>query len=474
MWFGMNDMGRGLYRLLAWGVILSGTMKDLVCLPRPLSPPLQRITMSGSAALEYGFPSTHTTNAVSVAVWTLYELHANTTMSPMIKVLLQILAYVYVSSIAFGRLYCGMHGFFDTVIGFGIGLFLALVQVLFGDEYDSWLSVGSVWNPVLVAVLMLIIVRIHPEPADDCPCFDDSVAFAGVLIGGEIAVWRYAHSPFSISDPVPATTPYSFSQVGWIKTIIRVLVGVFIIFTWRATLKPLLFRILPPVFRVIERLSLDIPRRFFLKASQYSTIPPLRKDDNVIPSASDIPNLINSVRQRRGRAVSIGPQSAADAYETIAYRREQRRRSLSGSSEMGPISPVKESSMSEFQSAASRGAGSGTRSSHVASRKQTHDGSAVDVSPTDTGIDLQSAGASDQPEPFPGFDADYDEAREEEDERREIFGKLEKVRVKYDVEVVTKLIVYSGIAWLAIEAIPVLFECTGLGRTGFGTGVVNR
>jgi hypothetical protein len=467
MWFGMNDIGRGLYRLLAWGVIFSGIIKDLVCLPRPLSPPLQRITMSGSAALEYGFPSTHTTNAVSVAVWALYRLHTNVTMLPMIKFVLQILAYVYVLSIAFGRLYCGMHGFFDTVIGFGIGLFLALVQVLFGDEYDFWLATGSIWSPLLIAVLMLIIVRTHPEPADDCPCFDDSVAFAGVLIGGEIAVWRYTHSPFSISDPVPGSTPYSLAQVGWIKTIIRVLLGVFFIFTWRATLKPLLFRILPPVFRIIERLSLDIPRRFFLKASQYNTVPPLRRDDNVIPSASDIPNLINSVRQRHGRAVSIGPQSAADAYETIAYRREQRRRSLSGSSEMRPISPVREFSQSEFQSTASHGAGIGTGSLHVAAHKPIQHGSVVR-----TDIDIQGNSVSDQLEPFPGFDAEYDEAKEEENDRREIFGKLEKVRVKYDVEVVTKLIVYSGIAWLAIEVIPVLFECTGLGA-GSRTGVMN-
>src|SRR5262249_11673781 len=158
---------------------------------------------------------------------------------------------------------------------------------------------------------------------------------------------------------------------------------------WRATLKPLLFRILPPVFRVIERLSLDIPRRFFLKASQYNTVPPLRKDDNVIPSASDIPNLINSVRQHHGRAVSIGPQSAADAYETIAYRREQRRRSLSGSSEMGPISPVKESSKLEFQSNASREARTGAGPLHVPTRKPIHHSSAVDASPICTDTDLQ-------------------------------------------------------------------------------------
>jgi hypothetical protein len=44
-----------------------------------------------------------------------------------------------------------------------------------------------------------------------------------------------------------------------------------------------------------------------------------------------------------------------------------------------------------------------------------------------------------------------------------MFSKLQKPRVRYDVEVVTKLIVYSGIAWLAVEGNPILFELIGLG-----------
>jgi len=36
--------------------------------------------------------------------------------------------------------------------------------------------------------------------------------------------------------------------------------------------------------------------------------------------------------------------------------------------------------------------------------------------------------------------------RQDEREEREMFSKLEKPRVRYDVEVVTKLIVYAGMA----------------------------
>lgn len=53
-----------------------------------------------------------------------------------------------------------------------------------------------------------------------------------------------------------------------------------------------------------------------------------------------------------------------------------------------------------------------------------------------------------------------DERRREEEE---IFGKIERVRVRYDVEVVTKLVVYAGIAFLAVQGCPVVFEVVGLG-----------
>src|ERR1700748_408619 len=105
-----------MVHVLASGVFFSGFVKDLLCLPRPLSPPLTRITMSGSAALEYGFPSTHSANAVSVAVYTLFAVHSpDSDLLPTTKLVLEIVSYLYAFSIILGRLYCGMHGFFDVI-----------------------------------------------------------------------------------------------------------------------------------------------------------------------------------------------------------------------------------------------------------------------------------------------------------------------------------------------------------------------
>ena len=476
-WCGYSAFGRATVHLLALGVIFTGVLKDFLCLPRPLSPPLQRITMSGSAALEYGFPSTHSANAVSVAAYALWLLHDANDMDPTIRLVWQVVCYAYACSIMFGRIYCGMHGFFDVVVGTLIGGLLTLAQVVYEPAYDVWITSPTIWNPMVVLFALLFIVRTHPEPADDCPCFDDSVAFAGVLVGTEVSLWHYARTSFSIDHPAVGTTPYSIEEIGMPKTVLRILLGVLLIFVWRATMKPLLLTVLPPIFRTVERVGIDLPRPFFLKASQYTSVPTLRKDDNVIPSASDIPGFISNVRQRRGRAVSIGPQSAADAYETIAYRNEQRRRGSmtdGGRSLSPPLARLVDmEAINDLRRAVIDPAIAAENSSlrpqltPISGRTQSSmalppsDSSAIlsPLTPPETDSNFGSS-ATDQKSEAQEFEQSKKEA---ENERNEIFLRVERPRVRYDVEVITKLIVYCGIGWLAVEACPVLFECIGLG-----------
>lgn len=268
-----TDKNPRLVHILAAGVYLSGFIKDLLCIPRPLSPPLQRITMSTSASLEYGFPSSHSTNAASVAVYALFLLHSpGAGLDPWLNTSLQVLSYVYLLSIVLGRVYCGMHGFLDVTIGTALGALISMVQWRYEETFDNFLLNGSFKAPLIAILVLLALVRIHPEPADDCPCFDDSVAFAGCLMGIEGGFWHYARSGFAWNTSIPATVPYNLEEIGWPKAILRIVVGVIVIFAWREIMKPTLFRVLPPIFRVVEGLGLNLPRRFFKPASY---VPPV-------------------------------------------------------------------------------------------------------------------------------------------------------------------------------------------------------
>lgn len=201
-------------------------------------------------------------------------------------------------------------------------------------------------------------------------------------------------------------------------------------------MKPSLLRLLPPIFRVVEALGLDLPRKFFKQASEYTRVPAQYKDDDhVIPSFSQIPSLI-----RRRRAISIGPQSEADVYETLAYREKRRRASLSASSETfsslskpSPVSP----DAPVVPSADNSTHGIGKPLRQAKSELETY-------------------------ESMMGTGSVNGSQTQQELEEKEMFSRLQKPRVRYDVEVVTKLIVYAGIGWLAVEVNPVLFSLVGL------------
>ncbi|KAI9889616.1 MAG: hypothetical protein M1814_005124 [Vezdaea aestivalis] len=432
--------------------------------------------MSGSAVLEYGFPSTHTTNAVSVAVYAFLVLKSpESTIDTQFKFPLELLCGFYATSIIAGRLYCGMHGFFDVLIGGLLGFVVSWCQWFYGGILDDYLYSGTYSAPLTITLAIIALVRIHPEPADNCPCFDDSVAFAGVLIGIEFGNWHYARSGWAWDTPVPATVPFTLADIGWVTAAVRIGVGVLIVFAWREMMKPSLLNGLPPLFRLIEQMGLDSPRRFFMQASEYKKVPSDAIDvDNVIPPISEIPSILQNIRHPRKRSVSVGPQSAADAYEALAYREKRRKESLSSADFAKTSVPPTEGAR------AKKGASSLLRLQDLSSLSFSTSrpfrpnigpltpplskiGSFEHMSGTDSVLYTPVTPIDDPLDALGRALVQQKESKEDQQHEREIFSLIEKPRVRYDVEVVTKLIVYAGIALLAVEINPVIFELVGLG-----------
>jgi dihydrosphingosine 1-phosphate phosphatase len=145
---------------------------------------------------------------------------------------------------------------------------------------------------------------------------------------------------------------------------------------------------------------------------------------------------------RRSRSVSIGPQSAADAHEALALRREMRlEKQTSGGAATGvdrkgfreqplPEEPKMESKAVSFPTALPTPSSSSNDLLNTAAldAKVTRP-----LTPDDTSDGRPSLSRT----------PSQDRRMNEKDER-ELFSMLEKPRVRYDVEVVTKLIVYGG------------------------------
>ena len=174
-------------------------------------------------------------------------------------------------------------------------------------------------------------------------------------------------------------------------------------------------------------------------SSEYKKVPTQLKDDNVIPSVAEIPSFLTSIRHpRRSRSVSVGPQSEADAYETLAYREKRRRESKSDMTSMKI--DEKTSSPSDYfgittSSASNRYPSTAMLPTPASSNLDLHQSLTEAEAVLYTPLTPGSSRTSRRPSA---------ERRQDEKEEREMFSRLEKPRVRYDVEVITKLIVYSG------------------------------
>jgi len=297
-----------------------------------------------------------------------------------------------------------MHGFLDVIVGSFLGATLSTIEWYFRHEIDAFIFSEGYWI-LLIPTVIILLVRIHPEPADQCPCFDDGVAFVGVIMGVDVGQWHFAQSDYSLDFPTLATVPFEFEHIGIVKTILRVVFGIFVIFAWRAIMKPLLHFFLPPIYRFIEEVGFSLPRRHFINASEYKKVPSHLPDETLFP-ITQLPNLIRNVR--RARSDSVGPQSAADVYESIACRERPNGGSqdADGNPEAGhePILPDAKAGLK----------------------------TALSNNATKYGYCSEN-----QPYNTTGEDALVRE--------QEIFDIIEKPRVRYDVEVVTKLLVYAGV-----------------------------
>lgn len=206
----------------------------------------------------------------------------------------------------------------------------------------------------------------------------------------------------------------------------------------------------------------------------YKRVPPLRKDDKVLPSATDIPDMLSSFRYPRKGSISVGPQSEADAREMIAYREQHRRDSRTTQQ---PASQSIREASSVVQPLPSPSADDSAVQETILKSEQSPNPSIQSAQPS-----LQINLTHDLLTP-PSNESSRssDSGREEEKSDKQMFSSLEKPRIRYDVEVVTKLVVYAGklclkpalslfdrsqyntgIAWLAVEGNPLLFEALGL------------
>lgn len=122
-------------------------------MPRPYSPPIHRLCFSKTHSLEYGFPSTHSANAVSIGLFLLAQVDTFWPSDSVVgftemasRLAVQTLIWIYIASITFGRLYCGMHGLLDVGAGSLLGVVIYQIWLYLWPQVETWTLYGGPWS----------------------------------------------------------------------------------------------------------------------------------------------------------------------------------------------------------------------------------------------------------------------------------------------------------------------------------------
>ncbi|CCE61979.1 hypothetical protein TPHA_0B03070 [Tetrapisispora phaffii CBS 4417] len=249
VFFDQYNLVRDLVYIIGSSIYLSGFLKDYWCLPRPQSPPVKRITLSEYTSKEYGAPSSHTANAVGVTLLFLLRIWQHDYISIGWKLFYLCLAIFYNLTLVLGRVYCGMHGILDITSGAIIGVICFLARLTIPPFLKSMNFHPSEYLlfPMISTACGLFILLYQTVPIDVCPCFDDTVAFIGVLVGMDVSHWaieRYSleHVVNNLGDLERAST---------LLVSTKFLLGVILVVVWKYALsKPFLIFLLKNILRI--------------------------------------------------------------------------------------------------------------------------------------------------------------------------------------------------------------------------------
>lgn len=492
-WLGSPRFGRGLINVLAFGVYLSSAIKDLFCVPRPYSPPVTRLTV-GTHHLEYGFPSTHSTNSVSIALYIYLYIRKTREIADsgiFDSWLWQAGLLFYATSVVYGRIYAGMHSIIDCIAGSALGAAITAIQWKWFDHIESFVKINSWTVPIAIVPAGLLMVSVHPQPVDDCPCFEDAIAFISVAMGVALARWsgiRYGMTlntdpifhPFSNTiDPLtglamrayekaPNVTtpliqiPVAGSAERWIKSALVMVFGLINVLLLRVIVKTACKVILPPTFRLVDELiGFSLPRRHYTPASDYNKIP--LADLSAVPSVIDLPSQIivtdESGNQQTIQSPVMSPNSSrrGSALNGGALSPISASSPLLGRSPLHSPVPSRTPSPNPVEMRRSLAAGKSPQ-------RKIHFTIGATAGEDDASEDHDLPIPLTQSKAHPNFVApDEQIARNLAADIKATTPKEVEKQVKhYDADVLTKVIVYTNIGLFSAGLIPALFERLGL------------
>nr|HRJ44660.1 phosphatase PAP2 family protein [Caldilineaceae bacterium] len=175
LWLYNKKLGRRLVYLLIFTSWVNESLKNLFQLPRPSLP------LAQAEDVIYGLPSGHAQNGAVLWGYAGLKLRG---LGPWVL----WLAVWIVLSIAFSRLYLGVHYPMDVLAGLFVGTLLLAGIIWAEPRLARWYGALSTRQVALFASLLAVLMlALHPTGGQPWP-LENIVSEAGLLIGGLIGL----------------------------------------------------------------------------------------------------------------------------------------------------------------------------------------------------------------------------------------------------------------------------------------------
>lgn len=255
---------RRLVNMWTLVMYIGQALKDVLKLPRPLSPPV--VKLERRVVAEYGLPSTHAMAATAIFFTLLLSAPSRVQFQFEVGLLV---AVVLSGLVCLSRLYTGMHSALDVICGALISAVVMLITYPYWETLDTF-QLTSPYSPIVALVLPLFLCYTYPELDHYSPTRGDTTTIFGCGAGCSLGYWvnEQLGETFEPQGVLPVPLPaLTLGALG--MGTIRFMLGVASLVGTRQLMKTVSLRILCSWYRVSvndrearKRKEIEIPYKF--------------------------------------------------------------------------------------------------------------------------------------------------------------------------------------------------------------------
>ena len=176
----MNIRCRLMVLLMGVCFYVTGFLKNLLCLPRPPSPPVTPL----QRCQDWSLPSHHAVLNAAIPWFIFFYLDLNHTHSLVVKATMFAAISLWSLSVMFSRMYLGVHSPADILTGGVIGCLLLAAWLHCHERVDLFLSSSpSLLSLLGIVCIVILLLTLHPDPLPSTIIFAETVSMTGVAMG---------------------------------------------------------------------------------------------------------------------------------------------------------------------------------------------------------------------------------------------------------------------------------------------------